>query len=414
MDTKSLPNNRIVIVLFVLSLLFRLLAWWVVPPPHLSTNATLSYLGGALAITEGEGFRDPAYPLFTPPLYALCIAASWQMFGKAQEPIIVSQILVDSLTTVVVYLIGVMIFGAMAGLICGVLLAAYPFSIYPTLYIGPETYFTFLFSLFVLLMILAFRRDDWRYFAGAGLTLGVATMMRGTTQFLPLFLVVLVPMFMPLRKRLVLGLVAFLVSFVLALLPWTVRNAIVLHSFIPVASGGIVFLWGSSPNFLEIDQRDKDFPDFLDSLRQKGINSPPASSGPVEKERFIFRAALENYKRQFDADPVGAARFLLVKLIRLTYSTESGKNHMLILVANIGIYVFAFLGVLQAWRGNIPLQWFFLTIFAYFILLHWATLPLFRYMVPIMPYVIAFAGYAAAVLYERRRVNVPNILGTMK
>ena len=400
-------NGRIAIALFVVSVLFRLVAWWVVPPLQLDTNATLAYLGGAQILSDGNGFRDPSYPLFTPPLYAISIAASWQIFGKTQTPIILSQILIDSVTTVVVYLIGLMIFGAMAGVICGSLLAIYPFSIYLTLCIGPETYFTFLLALFVLLMIRALRQSEWRYFGAAGFVLGAATMMRGTTQFLPFFLFLLLPIFMQVRRRLIFGFLVLVLAFSLALLPWAIRNKVVLNSFIPVASGAIVFLWGASPNFLEIDQRNKDFPVFLESLRQDGINEPSPGSGPSEKERFVFKAGIESYKRQFAKDPAGAAKFLFVKLIRLAYSTESGNNHALIFGVNAGIFAFAFVGILLAWQRNIQLHWFFLAIFGYFIILHWATLPLFRYMVPIMPYVIVFASYGGVALYDRSRLGSP-------
>jgi len=408
-------TRRIAIALLGASLVLRLVAWWVVPSPHLSTNAVTDYLGGAQILTDGDGFRDPSYPLITPPLYAVCIAASWQLFGKTQTPIILSQILIDSATTVVVYIIVLAIFGEMAGVICGTLLAIYPFLIYPTLYIGPESYFTFLFALFVFLMIHALRQNDWRYFGAAGLVLGAATMMRGTTQFLPFFLMLVSPIFMRVQRRFIFGFLVLALTFSLALLPWTIRNKIVLDSIIPVASAGaLVFLWGSSPNFLEIDQRAKDFPTFLEWLSQEGINQPPRGSSPAEKERFIFRAGIESYKRQFETDPAGAIRFLFIKVIRLSYSTESGNNHGLILVVNSGIYAFAIVGILLAWQRNIQPHWFFLAIFAYFIILHWVTLPLFRYMVPIMPYVIAYASYAAAVLYERRRVVRPQHLGAMK
>src|SRR5262245_22686185 len=111
---KLSKNSRILIALFLASLMVRLLAWWVVPSPSLSTNATIAYLGGAQILTEGNGFRDPAYPLFTPPLYAILIAASWQIFGKTQAPVILSQILIDSSTTVLIYLICLRAFGALS------------------------------------------------------------------------------------------------------------------------------------------------------------------------------------------------------------------------------------------------------------------------------------------------------------
>ena len=414
MATKSPAISRIAIALFAASLVLRLMAWWLVTPPPLDSNARIVYLGGAKLLTEGDGFLDASYPLFAPPLYAVCIAASWQIFGETQIPIILSQILIDSATTVIVYLIGLATFGAMAGVICGILLAIYPFSIYLTLSIDSETYFTFFLALFVFLMMHALQRSDWRCFGAAGFVLGVATMIRGTTQFLPFFLILALPIFMQVQRRLIYGFLVLVLTFSLALLPWTIRNKIVLNSFIPVASGGIVFLWGASPKFLEIHQRVKEYPAFLESLNQKGISQPPPGSGSVEKERFIFRAGIESYKRQFETDPAGAIRFLFVKMIRLAYSTESGSNHGLILAVNAGIYAFAIVGILLAWQRRVQLHWVFLPIFAYFIVLHWVTLPLFRYMVPIMPYVIAYASYAAAELYERRRVGASQQLGAMK
>lgn len=412
--TKSPAISRIAIALFGASLVLRLMAWWLVTPPPLDSNATTVYLGGAQLLAEGGGFRDTSYPLFAPPLYAVCIAASWEIFGRTQTPIILSQILIDSATTVIVYLISLTTFGAMAGVICGILLVIYPFSIYLTLSIGSETYFTFFFALFVFLMLRALQQSDWRYFGVAGLVLGVATMIRGTTQFLPFLLILAFPIFMQVQRRLIYGFLVFVLIFSLALLPWTIRNKIVLNSFIPVASGGIVFLWGASTNFLEIHQRAKEFPAFLESLSREGITQPPPDSGPVQKERFIFRAGIESYKRQFETEPAEAIRFLFVKLIRLAYSTESGNNHGLILAVNAGIYVFAIVGVLLAWQRSIHLHWVFLLIFAYFIVLHWVTLPLFRYMMPIMPYVIAYASYAAAELYERRGIGSSQHLGAMK
>lgn len=400
-----LASRWLLAALFASSLLVRLTAWVVVPDPHLSTNAMLAYLGGADIILNGEGFSDPNYPMFTPPLYALCIAASHLMFGASLAPIVLTQIICDSLTTVIVYLIILIIFGSRPALFTACIMVVYPFAVYATLYIGPEAYFTFLLAVFVLFMLQALRGGRSGCFGAAGFVLGLATMMRGTTQFFPLFLLMALPIFVGIERRLVGGMMVFVLSFAMALTPWTLRNAMVLGKPVPVAAGGIVFLWGSSPNFLVIEERDRTFPAFLESLRASGIVEPSRDSDPVEKERFVFRAGIENYRRQLERDPLGTLMFLFNKIGRLWYATESGNNHGITLGVNTGIYLLALAGIGLAWKARLEHQWLLLVMLLYFAVLHWVTLPLFRYVLPIMPYITGYAMYAWEQLTWGRRLD---------
>ena len=82
-----------------------------VPDPILSTNATIAYLGGAQKLLEGDGFRDPTYPIFTPPLYGIVIALGSSLFGNDQIPMKAAQIIVDGFTVIIVYFIMVQVFG---------------------------------------------------------------------------------------------------------------------------------------------------------------------------------------------------------------------------------------------------------------------------------------------------------------
>lgn len=388
-------------VLFVLSLAVRLLALWIAPSPILSTNAEIAYLGGARLILEGEGLKDPAYPIFTPPLYALSIALGSFLFDAEQLPIKIFQIVLDSLTTAIVYVIVRELIGPQVAMLSGLGWALYPFGIYATLYIGSEAMFTFLLCLFLWLTVQLMKRpQSWQLYCAAGAVLGLATLTRGTTQFLPVFLLGTALMFIrPLPKRAVSGALIFCLSYVAVLSPWAVRNYLVLHEFVPVATGGSVLLQGASDEFLTIENKKK-YEGYFEQLRERGIRPPSNEDGPAAMDRFFIRAGLENYRMRLEKDPLSIVPFMVMKFGRLWYSTESGNNERIILFINSLIYIPAVVGLWPAWSKH--RQYFLILgpVILYFIVLHWLTLPLFRYMLPVMPFIITLAGLGATTVLD--------------
>jgi hypothetical protein len=117
----------------------------------------------------------------------------------------------------------------------------------------------------------------------------------------------------------------------------------------------------------------------------------------------LAKVAIENYRERLRADPIGLAVFMVQKFLRLWYSTESGNNHGITLAVNAGIYAFAFVGIFAAcWKNKNGMALMLLGLVIYFVIIHWLTLPLFRYMLPVMPYVIAFAAFGLLFVIERR------------
>ena len=353
---------------------------------------------------------DPNYPVWTPPLYAIFIAIGSFIFGQDQLPIKVLQILADSGTTCVVMLIAREIVGFRSALVSGALLVVYPFSIYASLYIGTETFFTFLLSCFILPFLRAKSSPRLGWYLLAGVTLGAATLMRGTTQFMPLLtLVLLVLLNRPISKQVIIGYLGFCLSFALIIAPWTVRNYLVLKEFVPVATASSVFLQGSREDFLTIDGKIVGFPKYFSELEGRGISRPPRDAGPVVWDRYRFRAGLENYRIRAENDPLSMIPFMLNKFGRIWYATESGRDHAIILLANIPLYILAVVGVISiVTQRRAPRSiWILLLIIAYFAALHLISLPLFRYALPIMPYVIVLASAGVLVCFDwRNRATV--------
>ncbi|MBA3967391.1 MAG: glycosyltransferase family 39 protein, partial [Nitrospirales bacterium] len=244
--------------IFAMALVVRLLAFWALPEPHMPYNAIFAYVKGAHMLIEGQGFSDISFPVYTPPLYSIFIAIVTVLFGDGILAIKIVQIVADSSTAVFLYLIVRKVFDDPTGLMSGGMWACYPFTIYSTLYIGTEAFFTFFIALFVLLITYGIRNDKWYWYCAAGFLLGMATLIRGTTQFIPLVLPLVL---FASRKEGVHWLrnsALSLVCFILVILPWGARNYIVLHEIIPVGANSTVILYGISEPLLTIETRQKE------------------------------------------------------------------------------------------------------------------------------------------------------------
>jgi 4-amino-4-deoxy-L-arabinose transferase-like glycosyltransferase len=391
---------KIIFVLFVASLFVRLLVLWMYPNAHLGSNAIEAYIGGAKKIITGTGFSDPSYPVFTPPLYATLIAAIFHAFGETLLPIKILQCILDSIIVVMILFIAGKIFGPKTANLSGILLAVYPFIIFPATYIGSETLFTFFLSFFILLSLYAIEYEVWYYYVAAGIILGLATLTRGTTQFYPIFFLLCLIIMGKFRRSMLLNFVTFCLSFILVIIPWTIRNYVVLNAFIPVALTGSVLLQGSSEEFLTISGKNNEYPKYFELLKSRGIERP-RNGNPVEMNKFLTNAGLERYKIRFENNPFSIVSFTIKKFFRMWYATESGRNHVRILAINMPFYLLSIIGIVMALLTKKDKSFVILGVLIYFILIHLITLPLFRYIVPVVPYIIIFAAFAVTSLWER-------------
>lgn len=407
-DKESKTRRKIVLGIFIGALVIRFLVLWILPNPHLGSNAKIAFIGGAQKILYGEGFRDPSFPVFIPPLTAIFVAGHFVLFGEQLMPVKITQCILDAGVVVITCLSTTLVFGWNVGFLTGLALALYPFTIFATTYIGSEVLFTLLFGFFVFFQIRALQSNQWCFFLLSGFFLGLATLTRGTTLYYPFFfLVVLLVLEKRIKKQKLIRWGAMLLVLVAVVSPWTIRNYLVLNAFVPVSTFGGPLLQGSSENFFTIEQREREFQKYFKELEAKGIVEPILAHGWTKKVEERYKtAAWENYRRRLNEDPFGLASFMFMKFGRLWYATESGKNHMLILLPNIPIYLFAILGILAAFILKKKLSIVFASLTVYFAVLHCVSLPLFRYMIPVMPYVISFAMFGALLLW--RRVNKQN------
>jgi 4-amino-4-deoxy-L-arabinose transferase-like glycosyltransferase len=356
--------------------------------PFQGDNATEHYIPtGTRILNEGRFNGPDSRPdSKVPPGYPVVIAAALAVTGnRAWVSLVVLQMAADGGIALAIYWLARRMSSAFAGLVAGIAWLIYPPELAISTWITPETMFTLLLVLGIMGL---FREIEGEGFGGAlagGILLGVATLFRGTPLVLPL---VLLPAFFVLGKlRLWLAATA---AMVLVVAPWTIRNYVVLHDFIPVSVGsGSVMLQGSDARFFSGEGKSELYPQVFAAAAEAGIPQPHSNleSGI---DGWMGRMGRWVYVQRLRDRPLSYGPFLAHKAVRLWYGTESANPKTQLALGLCSLLVVP-AGIWQWWRWR--RRWtgsafVLLSVLAYFIVLHFVTLPQIRYMVPIYPFLL--------------------------
>ncbi len=201
-------------------------------------------------LLEGRGYALDGEPVAsTPPLYVFFLAALYATFGS---PVWVRavQVLLGAVSCLVLYAAGRRVFDEPTALLGAALLAAHPAAAYLAGLHLTENLFLLLLLLGILQAYRLADRPSPRRALGLGILVGLGVLTRAVyLGFLPFLLLWFAIRWgvRNMRSYQLLGLVGL--GCVLALLPWTVRNTLVLRAFVPVQSNGAMVFWaGNNPH----------------------------------------------------------------------------------------------------------------------------------------------------------------------
>jgi len=194
---------------------------------HFFTHGIYSYFSGA-----PDALVTPGYPLFLGIVFFL--------FGIGEAGILavkIIQAVLSTLSVVLVFFITLQLTEKKRGaLIAAALLAISPAAALYSRFILTETLYLFLLLLYVSLQLLALKKEKKRFHLLAGLFFGLAVLVRP-------MVIILGPVpyvWKMIQTRTIQnwgkGLLVFFLPTFLLLLPWTLRNWIVLGKWIPLAS----------------------------------------------------------------------------------------------------------------------------------------------------------------------------------
>jgi 4-amino-4-deoxy-L-arabinose transferase-like glycosyltransferase len=381
------------------------------------------YYTVAINVAKGYGFVAPRNALnevvgpgkptaYWPPGYSFALAAVFKPFGASFLHAKLLNATFATATVPFVYGLGAAIFDRRAGLISSLLLAVFPNAIAWVSVLFPEPLFTFLFVAALWLLTLQPARRTWLPVAAFGLLMGGAVLTRGQgIVLLPIAVTYWWARSGPVRTLRYSGIaVAF---FAAALAPWTVRNAIQMHAFIPISTNSAsVLRIGHAPDSTGYTLWTRDDvggvpmdqslyrPDWeVRSYRTYPRRAIDYALGHPQRELQLSGLKLYHTYRS----DVGVISWLTT--IDATPFHPAGLKDALWYVFTYSYYTIFFATVLSVpfWLRRRPERMLLASVFVFWSLFHIVFVGDVRYHVPLFPFfAIATVGGASMALEQAR------------
>ncbi|MCJ7491942.1 MAG: glycosyltransferase family 39 protein [Dehalococcoidia bacterium] len=316
------PHVLALLAIIVLAIGLRV-AWiaYVSPNPadgRLDDTAFYDHAGRALA--DGKGYVH-FYGLPTaqwPPAYPFMLAGMYKAFG---HHIIIPKLvnaLAGGLTCLLIYLIAARVFDRRVGLVAAFLFAVFPGQLFWSSLLMTESLTPALLCLMLLLFMMwvVERRDaGWLRHGTLGALFGVAVLARGEGPVLMLAALVVWRLVVPSWRQYAREAGLFTAAAVLVVLPWTVRNAISMHAFVPVSSAaGHTLLAGHQDDPYN---PYRVFPEAKIQAQYAYLCDRWGTVGCPEQEVKVESEALRESLRFMIHHPKDEARFPFIKLYHL-------------------------------------------------------------------------------------------------
>ena len=239
--------------IFCLALLVRVIYNNTVAHNYYPLHDSLFYQTIGLNIVKEHCFCLHPYisTVYRAPLWPFIIGAISIVFGPGDYFARLFLCLVGSGTCVLIYLFARDLFGWRIGVLAGIMAA-----VYPELYIYDGWLYTeslYIFLLFAvcygLYRLQRAPRGNWRLWITCGILLGLLSLTR-PNGILVIGLFIAWALIMGWQKLLLWrptarGMLATTLIAIVLIAPWTVRNYLVSHTFIPVATGDGTVLLGA-------------------------------------------------------------------------------------------------------------------------------------------------------------------------
>lgn len=251
LDSRDRRFDRVILAaIFVAGLVLRLAYIALLRgAPETHTEDPYYYSLIARHLIEGRGYLEIASRAYRPPAYPWLLAGIYSVAGVNLLAARIALAVFGALSAVCATLWVRELSTRRIGYFVGLAVAIYPQLVrYPqTLY--SEPFYLFLLFAGMALLMTALRRSSMVLGALTGVTFGLAALTREVTLVMP----AIIGLWLLLSRKKFSGSVAkvwlaMAAAAIFTVVPWTVRNYLVLHSFVPITTNsGINFYIGNNP-----------------------------------------------------------------------------------------------------------------------------------------------------------------------
>ena len=422
-STKYINNQRWLIIAILITA-FILRTVWVLAVPTQPISDFKEFNRLAVSIADGNGYvgLDGKPTAYRPPGYIFFLACIYSLFGPNDFIARLVNILLGVLTCWLTYILTIELFDKRTALIAALMMAAFPSSITWTNILATENLFIpiVLAALISFLEAVKFQNVRWSWLILSGFLLGIGVLIRPAALLLPVSLVQALILrihfrfFSPqgiklLGKYAVIGLVVSLVMLA-TVLPWSIRNTIVLGHFVLVSTeGGITFLSGHNELALT-DEYSLDGPVF-EQLNAEKLDE-------IRYDQRAYQLAVQ-FIRQ---NPLFEVRLIIHKFINFFKDDVSGITYNVLsaitpfpdwlgfaLKSLAQVYYMLVMGLALAsiFLQRYPKDRWYIVQFlfiVFWVVLHLAFFGKDRFRLPLMPAFVQFAAVSLLALWDKRLI----------
>jgi hypothetical protein len=281
--TPQLFRSRIILatIIFLLAFGVRVLSWHdtrlevgkvqTAVSADYKRVAQLLRQGGVASFFMSSSTLGDLNTIGHPPGYSILIATVYSFFGDSDTAVQFVQIIADTLSAVMIFLIVAEVLPATAATVAGMLAAFSPQFAWNSALLLPDALAVLPILVAVYCLARAAKRPRLVTFVVAGALIGVSCWLRANAMLLTFFLAAAVLLLFP-RERRTRYALTVIGGTLLIILPLTIRNAIVFHRFIPISLGaGQTLLEG-----------------IADYDHESRFNIPKTDMGIMKQEAEVF------------------------------------------------------------------------------------------------------------------------------
>lgn len=444
---KSVDKNRLALAAIVLAALAIRLLWigYADFTPTLSDDAgRYDFLGQSLA--AGGGFINPngTTTMFWPPGYPFLLSTLYRITPSAHEVTValVFNAIVSAATCIPIYALASRIRRTaseplqpttyhLPPLTAAAIFAVFPSMIFFSGVTLTETWFTFLLTTALYLLVLGEEHNSWPIRIATALLIGYAALVRGQALLLPL---IAIPFWLTVaknslpspvegegpgvrasarRQTLLIKVAATAALAAAVVFPWTIRNYNESDSFVALSSNaGVDFYIGHSEDATGrgriVDELVFRYPELPQAEAEARINRDGFREGiefaiknPVREVELSLKKVWYLYNGDHEAlawtDGHGERPFMAERTRNVLAAISSGYYVIIMALAIAGIALWL---RARSWRTD-PTGVLLISILIYWTLAHIAFFGDQRFHAPIIPIACIWAALAVCVVVQR-------------
>jgi 4-amino-4-deoxy-L-arabinose transferase-like glycosyltransferase len=329
------------------------------------------------------------------PSYVLFVALLYRLAGHGPLVPLVAQAVLDSISCLVVFLITRRVFGRVGiAFTAAAIYALYPPIIQQSGWLLSEVFVNFLILGAVAMFLKYTATGRPRALILSALAVGVCALTKPHMAPLPVvFAIAALPQAGWRRAGRDLAIQLTLVALVLS--PWIVRNAVVLHSFVPgVSLGGVTFWGGTGP------ANGRTLGGTGGPLTPPHVKTAIAGMSEVERDRWLYQEGV----RVIQGNPGRYSLLLVRKALRLWFNLgfDDPPSKASLAFALFGLAAMT-LAVAGTWlmRPDPVATRLAVILVIYFTLVHVSFFAVGRYALPVYAYLFCFTAAGIVALGAR-------------